>query len=868
MGKGNAAARKPLPAANGGVAVAVETAPAVADSAAASVAVETVTEDRGAALRQFAEEAFRFAGCPTSFNGEVLSVTADKRTQAYLGLEGDTVALRFSQKPPEDGTPTLPFIQGSRLFDLVSEWARGNGFYTEVSIPRLVEPTAALAAREAPAVRWVEKTAKLEATEDYKRYYLFNFRVTFRSDQREDVIHSVVVDQRGQVFPELAGTFLTAMREGKVSASTRSGLTGGWAAFGREGLKVAVHMAARQTTSWADKRAMDAEEEILPRLLQRVDELTRHYDQRITEADEGTAEELRVELRQKVSDEVVKHRLSVTIDIVSYATVWAPAIVQGYTIRRGEQSARVVSGQDLVSGELFDAVCPVCADHAPDTLSEAREFTICGSMSDSSRGHLACSRCTVECGAPGCDRIRCREHDGATCEACPSPHPVCGQHGAVCGCGKGLCEKHLVRCTSCHGKACNECIRACQGCGKMICRRDVRSCAIDGRELCFNDSGRCEYGHWACRDHFAKTKGDDRYGEAYWTRSQQCEQCVANPPKRKPESYETYLRATGRMWTRSADGVESPDTTKESQQKSWLASRTYRPGTGMGPATPVDWSAPTRSASPKKTTTIDPSTRRQRLFEALGKAIGERNAVRAKNAAGHTWLLKTLDLQIAALEDEIARETGAKKASAKEAGGAQSSPDASKQVAQTSEGTTALAALRTEEEALAERYETLSRKADVTIAEERERIIEEMRLVKAQRDRIRDVLAQHDDTRAVYWEAGAEEPDVENDASAASDDLDDFDDEDEDANVTEDADQDGTLDQTTLGLTAPASGDGAQKPKTRGSASAKKSAPKAGPKAASKAAAKADAPQQLGLIDAIDAAASAAPARGRSRARS
>lgn len=487
-----------------------------AASKAAGIATPAADE-RSLQLFDFAKSFFTYLDCTLTQEGSRLNIKLSEKAKTQLGLTDDELALRFSLKDvAEDTSPSTSFVQGSKLFEAAVRKMSQDGFYTQVSIPpqhATVADVTTLIKKWSPNWTWVDKVEPLEAENDFVRYYLFNFRVTFRSDARKDVIHTLVTDGAGRAFPELVPLFSELMRTRKANFHS---VTEGSGTM--HGIKAASYRAEKDVTFWADREGMEMEKEVLPRLHKVVADLTAHYGARVSELekDEGTPADLKAELAQKIAEEVAKHALIVGIELVNFACVFGPATKFGFKLRRGDAVVQLRNWYDLTRDAVNPAYCAVCAENDPEHATEPRAFTVCAG------GHLSCERCTIKCGEKDCERVLCSRHGGYTCKECSKSHSVCGLHGIACDCGRQLCKPKTSNCQLCNGAKCPKCLTTCQvnSCGKRLCAADFAVCYTCDKQTCRGHLIDCKYNHRVCSEHIKSVNG-----EAV------CTKCVSSPPK-------------------------------------------------------------------------------------------------------------------------------------------------------------------------------------------------------------------------------------------------------------------------------------------------------------------------------------------------
>jgi hypothetical protein len=299
-------------------------------------------------MRVFAETFFTHFGATLTPRPDEIVVDLPPRLADHFGKPRLYLIFPAEQKQGRDLSPHEDLlVYGSRVFEGMLALLTGQGETACLQLPRQV--SADIEAMPVPSLRRPQiQVTEVENTARQVWYYLFNFRVVYVSDEKEESFITVAVDDVGRPVPALLDLFQqtaplpTAPESTSLLPATRL-------------LKLA-EQAGEEVRQIAARRAVELEQSGRVRLEKILLRLTAYYRRRIDEVDTGDAAEdesvradLQHDLEQKIADEMIRHRWRVIITPVSYAAVLLPTVHYRLTVTVG---APVVSVpvQKLVSG--------------------------------------------------------------------------------------------------------------------------------------------------------------------------------------------------------------------------------------------------------------------------------------------------------------------------------------------------------------------------------------------------------------------------------------------------------------------------------------------------------------------------------------
>jgi hypothetical protein len=456
--------------------------------------VETVEPQAEAAnLRDFTHDFFTFLGATVTQSGRKkqspLAIHLPPELAGHFGRPA--LALCFHQRELGPGFELV--TQGSRIFDRMVAYLEERGAMTYLQLPvrhhgsedllRAVRPTNAA-------------ITGLRMEEGQQLLFVFNWRITYRADDKREELFTVVIDEHG-VRHTLAGE-TTAGEEGIDLTGLYGDAQPAPNPQSAEDqpqpprLPPMTHLtrlaenARKYAIYYADVRCVSHEAEILPRLYKTLNRLTGYYQQQIEEtydSHDPTGEKrqaLEEDLRRKIAEEVENHRLRVEVKLVSYAVVQTPIASAHLTLSDGKQETAIRIALNRYTGVLQRPCCHACGEATTDLAIDHN-------------GHITCDNCIRQCAT--CLEIVCERCGVAPCPACGKEN--CDSCGQSCwACGERACAEHISTCPICGDAVCHRCQVECAHCGVRQCyshlRADHVSAGQGGAELiCADCAVRC-----------------------------------------------------------------------------------------------------------------------------------------------------------------------------------------------------------------------------------------------------------------------------------------------------------------------------------------------------------------------------------------
>ncbi|RME62058.1 MAG: hypothetical protein D6790_06925, partial [Caldilineae bacterium] len=284
--------------------------------------IPTVEQSEGhSKLRAFTQSFFETYGATVRPYSRAGGLTVELPPELAQHFGKPTLHLVFENSEVTSLTDLVAY--GSRVFDQIMAYLDQQAAVTVQHLPR--RHTGAGALLNAVTLRNVAVT-DLKLEEQQRPLYLFNWHITFRSDDKHEEIFPVMLDGDGERVP-LIQTGGEAVRDAEpldldallADAAPEEPPEDGESPR----LPPMTHLVRLAETArkfafyHADVRCVELEKEILPRLHKVLSRLTTYYQQQIDEVydshdpDGEKRRSLEEDLQRKIAEEVENHRLRV-----------------------------------------------------------------------------------------------------------------------------------------------------------------------------------------------------------------------------------------------------------------------------------------------------------------------------------------------------------------------------------------------------------------------------------------------------------------------------------------------------------------------------------------------------------------------------
>ncbi|MCB0163861.1 MAG: hypothetical protein KDI79_06530 [Anaerolineae bacterium] len=281
-------------------------------------------------MRAFAEAFFTHFGAPIEAGPDELIVELPDTLATHFGRPRLYLVFPTGHDKPRDLSPHEDvLVYGSRIFERMLALLDGQGELARLAYPRQV--VVALETELKPSLRRPEFRLVETAVDDRQPWVqIFNFRVTYRSDEKEEMFETIVLDANGR--PDPAAEALIRSTAPLADPPEPS-----------PALEPQPEQAAALMRQRAADHAAKLQQSMQTRLEKVLLRLTGFYRRLMAEIDTGQpdqAEQARADLQQeldrKIADELERHQLHLNLTPISTAVALLPFV--HYRLAIGDQS--------------------------------------------------------------------------------------------------------------------------------------------------------------------------------------------------------------------------------------------------------------------------------------------------------------------------------------------------------------------------------------------------------------------------------------------------------------------------------------------------------------------------------------------------
>ena len=451
------------------------------------------------------------------------------------------LSLAFRPQDMQAGTELV--ATGSRVFDRMMNHLEGRSALTLQGLPQRFAAGEELLRAVQPLNASI---VKLNMQEQEQNLYCFNWHITYRADDKNEELYTVVLDESGTRIPIIES--IPGANDPKVSnlgedraveisgnsaenPSRRIALD----ALLTDAEPLAVEQnadgqplppklppmtqlvrladsARKYAIYHADVRCVDIEAEIQPRLYKVLSRLHTYYSQQIEEvydSHDPTGEKrvvLESDLGRKLAEEVENHRLRVQVRLLGYAILKVPVAIADLHLNDGKHDVNVRVRRNRYTGALRRPECHACGT---ETTAVAIDRS----------GHITCNDCLQQCAT--CMDLLCKSCEVLACPVCTQEN--CDTCGKICwACGERGCTEHVSDCPTCYDAVCHSCQTACAECGTAQCRTHLRADSVLDEEgtnslICSECAVHCP----GCQQYSTQIGLCENSGQRY------CKNCLA-----------------------------------------------------------------------------------------------------------------------------------------------------------------------------------------------------------------------------------------------------------------------------------------------------------------------------------------------------
>lgn len=273
-------------------------------------------------------------------------------------------------------------------------------------------------------------------------YVLFNFKVSYISDERVDRIVKVLVNLNtgyidNEMLKAIGSAFFTDSPHTNYDMETMISTEDAYH-IATPYLEEQIQHTIRELNIKIDKRLIDDKKRIMEYYDQADNELKLKREKLVqNQKDEGLKsidDKLRlneIERQRRIKEIEEKNALKVSVMLFNASLISQTKIRNRYNIKRGKTDLEVYVVWNPLLNNVDPIVCEICHKGSKD-------IEIC------SNSHIGCPDCVHSCSV--CNLHLCKNCGMTECSVC-GDH-LCNDCKIVCeNCGDVLCQKHVDFCT-------------------------------------------------------------------------------------------------------------------------------------------------------------------------------------------------------------------------------------------------------------------------------------------------------------------------------------------------------------------------------------------------------------------------------------
>lgn len=425
-------------------------------------------------MKEFVQNYFSYTGAEIRQEGDVWIVDLDEELEKVFSQK----QLRLVFDPQAVTEDTELVTHGSFVLNAMYAYMQSRG---NKAVSRLKEKHKPNREDIAEAVR-IENglCSDIKIKKIHTADVLFNFKISFLSDEKTEEMYHLGIDRQGVVF-DAQSYYTDAVMGQDLEPLTQLGGTD----LTRKDIEIYFRECLKAASAKAQNHAKSLQNDILKRLHRNITRIKGYYTAQIEELHRNqlTYEEKRLaferEYTHKLQEEIHKHQLKIVIKLINFHVIERSDYEVTVTLvnkqTREEQEIKMI--YDPFTCHLDPGLCPSC-----QALMETIVVT--------TDNAIACKRCSYHC-------VRCRKRFGDlphayTCSVCGDY--LCPDCVTICsGCRKPVCEKHSDLCDVGNEMNCTECLKVCTVCGKRLCQDHTFYCTATRQPICYEHRIICRH---------------------------------------------------------------------------------------------------------------------------------------------------------------------------------------------------------------------------------------------------------------------------------------------------------------------------------------------------------------------------------------
>ncbi len=258
----------------------------------------------------------------------------------------------------------------------------------------------------------------LQREETQASYLLFNFKYTAISEEKQDGIIAVIINEHTLASPLPSQMLGEKFSEGVNLISSMDQIPTGLPE--PQEVDIVFQRACDVARKRIGKSMADFEKSLYRRMRRDIERLTEYYQTIIQqiqkkiekkqlskeerEKEEARIQATKLELKRKAIDQKKRYSLKVEVDLINTQRIVIPVISMAYEVKRKQNMRRITLTWNPLTKDIERPLCESC-------FEEAEGFHLCDKHL-----HLLCPHCNTKC--PACQKYFCQVCHPRACPRC------------------------------------------------------------------------------------------------------------------------------------------------------------------------------------------------------------------------------------------------------------------------------------------------------------------------------------------------------------------------------------------------------------------------------------------------------------------
>jgi hypothetical protein len=422
-------------------------------------------------MKTFVKTFFQRHDSKVSDRQNKLVVTLSEPLQKLFGQ--DILHLVFNAQDVDEDSELV--THGSYVINTIYNYLQDRG--TKI-VSRLEE-------RYAPSKSGLEEKIQIEngtiqsskIKKEKTLDILFNFKITYLSDEKSEDIVMLGIDRHGTVFDPKHYYTDAVMKNHLIPLQQKGPIE-----LSKKELELRFRECLKAASAQAQEYGRTLQNDIFKRLHRNITRIKGYYTAQIEELHRNhpSYEERRLtiqrEYEHKLKEEISNHKLRIVLKLLNYHLIERSEIEMVMKLRSKSFEMPLTAVYDTFTGEMDYGACPSC--HANmEKIIMAKDDKI------------ACGHCAFTCST--CKKQYADVQHALSCGVCQNP--ICAHCVVQCAsCQQSVCGAHSHVCAVGNEITCGNCLKHCGVCNMELCGEHTFHCATTHEPVCFEHRVICK----------------------------------------------------------------------------------------------------------------------------------------------------------------------------------------------------------------------------------------------------------------------------------------------------------------------------------------------------------------------------------------